>query len=130
MFSRNMIAKTSLPEVCIICKKPEPQCSPGGCSRPHCPAAGASVTIAQRRGYFWYAPGVPSRATTAIAGESYFINTLGNTDFTQIGAAENKVGILFIATGPGTGTGSISTVSNGIALQQTNTQAARFLRGL
>jgi hypothetical protein len=94
------------------------------------PAAGASVTIAQRRGYFWYAPGVPSRATTAIADESYFINTLGNTDFTQIGAAENKVGILFVATGPGTGTGSISTVSNGIALQQTNTQAARFLRGL
>jgi hypothetical protein len=94
------------------------------------PAAGSAVTIAQRRGYFWYDPGVPRRATAAIAGESYFINTLGNTDYTQIGAAENKVGILFTATGPGAGTGSISTVSDGIALQQTNTQAARFLRGL
>jgi len=94
------------------------------------PAAGVSVTIAQRRGYFWYGNGIVQKATTAIAGESYFINAVGNTDFTRIGAAENTVGILFTATGPGTGTGTISTVSNGIALQQTNTQAARFLRGL
>jgi len=94
------------------------------------PAAGTSVTIAQRRGYSWYDRGVVQKATTAIAGESYFINALGNTNFTLIGAPENAVGILFTATGPGTGTGTISTVSNGIALQQTDTQAARFLRGL
>ena len=94
------------------------------------PAAGLAVTIAQRRGYFWYDHGAIRPVTTAIAGESYFINALGNTNFTLIGAPENAVGILFIATGPGTGSGSISTVSNGIALQETNTQAARFLRGL
>ena len=94
------------------------------------PAAGSAVTIAQRRGYFWYNSGAVRAVTTAIAGDSYFINALGNTDFTQIGAPENTVGILFVATGPGTGTGTISTVSDGVALQETNTQAARFLRGL
>jgi len=94
------------------------------------PAAGSAVTIAQRRGYFWYNGGGVRAVTTAIAGNSYFINALGNTDFTLIGAPENTVGILFVATGPGTGTGTISTVSDGVALQETNTQAARFLRGL
>jgi hypothetical protein len=94
------------------------------------PAAGTAVTIAQRRGYFWYNSGAVRPATTAIAGESYFINALGNTDFTLIGAPENALGILFTATGPGTGSGTISTVSDGVALQETNTQAARFLRGL
>ena len=94
------------------------------------PAAGSAVTIAQRRGYFWYNSGAIRPVTTAIAGNSYFINALGNTDFTPIGAPENAVGILFTATGPGTGSGTISTVSDGIALQETQTQAARFLRGL
>ena len=94
------------------------------------PAAGSAVTIAQRRGYFWYNAGLVSPVTAAIAGESYFINAIGNTNFTQIGAPENAVGILFTATGPGTGSGTISTVSDGIALQETDTQAARFLRGL
>jgi hypothetical protein len=94
------------------------------------PAAGSAVTIAQRRGYFWYNSGAVRAVTTAFAGDSYFIHALGNTDFTLIGAPENAVGILFTATGPGTGSGTISTVSDGIALQETDTQAARFLRGL
>jgi len=94
------------------------------------PAAGSAVTIAQRRGYFWYNTGPVIPVTAAIAGNSYFINAIGNTDFTQIGALENAVGTLFTATGPGTGSGTISTVSDGIALQETDTQAARFLRGL
>lgn len=94
------------------------------------PPAGEDVTVAQRRGYFWYNHGIVQPVTAAIAGESYFIKALGNTDFTQIGADENAVGILFTATGPGTGTGTITTVSDGIALQDTDTQAARFLRGL
>jgi len=94
------------------------------------PAAGSAVTIAQRRGYFWYNTGLVIPVTAAIAGNSYFINAIGNTDFTQIGALENAVGILFTATGPGTGSGTISTVSDGIALQETDTPAARFLRGL
>jgi hypothetical protein len=94
------------------------------------PPAGEDVTVAQRRGYFWYNHGIVQPVTAAIAGNSYFIKALGNTDFTQIGADQNAVGILFTATGPGTGTGTITTVSDGIALQDTDTQAARFLRGL
>jgi hypothetical protein len=39
-------------------------------------------------------------------GETYQINFLGTTDFTAIGAAANVVGLNFVASGPGTGTGT------------------------
>ncbi len=39
-------------------------------------------------------------------GEEYIITELGDTDFTSIGALENKVGVKFVATGAGAGTGS------------------------
>jgi hypothetical protein len=94
------------------------------------PPAGQEVTVAQRRGVSWYAPGTVASVTTIIAGNSYFISNIGNTDFIAIGAESNTAGILFIATAAGTGTGTITTVSNGIALQESNTAAARFLRGL
>lgn len=38
-------------------------------------------------------------------GETYKIDSLGNTDFKAIGAADNLVGVSFVATGPGEGTG-------------------------
>lgn len=40
------------------------------------------------------------------AGYEYAIVTLGDTDFTEIGASENVIGTRFTATGPGTGTGT------------------------
>ena len=40
-----------------------------------------------------------------IIGETYTIFSLGNTDFTLIGAPTNTVGISFTATGAGSGTG-------------------------
>lgn len=40
-----------------------------------------------------------------VTGEAYRIKTVGTTDFTLIGAASNTVGLAFIATGAGTGTG-------------------------
>lgn len=43
-------------------------------------------------------------------GESYIIETVGTTDFTKIGAANNKVGTTFTATGTGTGTGTASRI--------------------
>ena len=43
----------------------------------------------------------------AVKGVSYEITDLGDTDFTQIGAASNTVGITFKATSRGEGTGSI-----------------------
>ena len=46
---------------------------------------------------------------TAVAGftvgQSYTISVVGTTDFTLIGAASSTVGISFVATGAGSGTG-------------------------
>lgn len=43
-------------------------------------------------------------------GESYIIASVGTTDYTLIGAANNIVGTTFTATGPGTGTGTASRI--------------------
>lgn len=46
-------------------------------------------------------------ASTAItAGKYYKIASAGNTSFTSIGAANNNVGTIFLATGAGSGTGT------------------------
>ena len=50
-----------------------------------------------------------STATTAgsfVVGKYYTILTVGNTSFTGIGASANTVGIIFKATGVGSGTGT------------------------
>jgi len=54
--------------------------------------------------------------TTVSAGSfvtdvEYEIKTVGTTDFTLIGAASNTIGVRFIATGAGTGTGDAYQVS-------------------
>jgi hypothetical protein len=41
-----------------------------------------------------------------VSGQLYVIISLGTTDFTLIGAASNTLGVTFMATGAGTGTGS------------------------
>ena len=41
-------------------------------------------------------------------GDTYTILTVGTTDFTAIGAASNTVGVVFVATGLGSGTGTAS----------------------
>ena len=46
-------------------------------------------------------------ATTIVPGQSYTIQTIGTTDFTTIGASSNTVGITFVATAIGTGTGTV-----------------------
>ena len=52
-------------------------------------------------------------AGSLVAGETYTIVSLGNTDFTLIGAPINDVGVTFIATGAGAGTGTASGDSFG-----------------
>ena len=47
-------------------------------------------------------------ATATVNGRSYQILTVGNTDFTAIGASANTVGTIFTASGAGTGTGTVS----------------------
>lgn len=48
----------------------------------------------------------PVNAGSFVIGSSYVITTLGNTDFTLIGASANTVGLTFTATGAGAGTGT------------------------
>jgi hypothetical protein len=45
-----------------------------------------------------------------IVGRQYTITSLGSTDFVALGAATNEVGEMFVATAPGGGTGTASTV--------------------
>lgn len=46
-------------------------------------------------------------ATAIVEDLQYVITVVGNTDFTAIGASANTVGVLFTATGAGTGTGYV-----------------------
>ena len=51
--------------------------------------------------------GVTLSAGAFVTGERYIILTVGTTDFTLIGATANTVGLAFICTGAGAGTGTI-----------------------
>jgi hypothetical protein len=44
-----------------------------------------------------------------ISGQEYIITRIGTTDFTLVGASSNTVGLLFTASGTGTGTGQVSS---------------------
>jgi hypothetical protein len=48
---------------------------------------------------------VKVQAGSFVVGETYKIDSIGNTDFTLVGAADNIVGVSFIATGAGSGDG-------------------------
>jgi hypothetical protein len=63
------------------------------------PAANDADSIQYEQGYTVIAGGF-------TVGQTYRILTVGNTDFTLIGASANTVGVHFIATGVGTGTGT------------------------
>lgn len=63
------------------------------------PAANDADSIQYEQGYTVTAGGF-------TIGQTYRILTIGNTDFTLIGAASNTVGVHFVATGVGTGTGT------------------------
>lgn len=57
-------------------------------------------------GASWLAVGQSVTAGAFVTGIRYKILTVGTTDFTLIGAASNTVGVSFVATGAGTGTGT------------------------
>jgi hypothetical protein len=64
-----------------------------------------------------YCPAVT--AGSFVTGTTYRILTVGNTDFTLIGATANTVGLTFTATGAGSGTGT-ATVSGIIKYYSTD----------
>jgi len=53
-----------------------------------------------------YEPGNIVNAGSFVIGTTYLITSLGNTNFQLIGATSNTVGLHFIATGVGSGTGT------------------------
>jgi hypothetical protein len=93
------------------------------------PPAGVEITVLQRRGTSWYNTGAVISASAMIAGQSYFIDSVGTTNFVAVGSLENTRGVLFTCTGPASGTGTVTTASDGVALQESTTIAARFLCG-
>lgn len=65
---------------------------------------------------------------TMQVSKTYRIITVGTTDFTLVGAPENRAGIVFIATGASTGTGTVNRqTAGGIAL---GIESQRFITGL
>lgn len=57
-----------------------------------------------------YTVTVPSTTATAlVAGTTYVITSVQNSDFTLVGATLNQVGIVFTATGPTTGIGTCNS---------------------
>ena len=74
-------------------------------ANPFSMSAGSNiVTVTQN------AHGYLTNAGSFIVGQQYKIVAVGSTDFTLIGAASNSVGIVFTATGVGTGSGTASIV--------------------
>ena len=65
-----------------------------------------------------------------LTGSTYTILSVGTTDFTAIGAASNTVGVSFVATGAGEGTGTagivqvLSTASGNMVVNFGNTRMA------
>jgi hypothetical protein len=57
-------------------------------------------------GASWVRKGTPVTAGSFVTGVTYVITSVGTTNFTLIGAAANTVGLEFVATGAGTGTGT------------------------
>lgn len=63
------------------------------------PIASSGVTLEEIEGAYAISAG------SFVVGKQYTITTVGTTDFTLIGAVENAKGVLFTATGVGSGTG-------------------------
>ena len=72
-------------------------------------------------------------AGSFITGRKYQIKTVGNTDFTAIGSANNNVGTIFTATGAGSGTGDaydvLVYVTNGSQNVEVYVNGAKAVEG-
>jgi hypothetical protein len=64
---------------------------------------------------------VVETAGTFVTGRSYVITSLGSTAYTSIGATANLVGVYFIATGAGSGTGTATPVANHLVAVSSST---------
>ena len=68
-------------------------------------------------------------ATALVTGYTYTILTVGTTNWTLVGAASNTVGVTFVASGVGTGTGTATWNSNIIPFTQAGLdEVDKFIR--
>lgn len=64
-----------------------------------------------------------------IAGRRYIIRSLGTTDFTLSGSPKNEIGVNFVATNVGTGTGTaVEAVTWSLSTTGSNTATGYFIR--
>jgi hypothetical protein len=74
--------------------------------------AGNNITITNGSGAITIASdGVVVTAGSFVVGNTYTIKSLGTTTFTSIGASSNTVGVIFTATGVGSGTGTATVTT-------------------
>lgn len=59
-----------------------------------------------------FSPAATVTAGTFVVGRQYTIKTLGTTDFTLVGAASNTIGLTFVATGTGAGSGTATDLAS------------------
>jgi hypothetical protein len=67
----------------------------------------SNVAIGQDALYYYYAFPIITAGAFNIGG-TYTIVTVGTTNFVAIGASANTIGVVFVATGVGSGTGTAS----------------------
>ena len=70
--------------------------------------------------------GAITNAGSFIVGTQYQILTVGTTDFTLIGASSNTVGVIFTATGVGSGTGTATSYNAGYQINATDWSLDNF----
>ncbi len=79
-------------------------------------SATSNPQLVETREYIITSLGTTAAATTTSNTKVYKIVSVGNTDFTAIGASANTVGVGFTATGAGSGTGTVVEITNWIIL--------------
>lgn len=70
------------------------------------PNFSSNVPIINDASSIGYEQGYTVNAGSFVVGSTYLISFVGSTNFVAIGAASNNVGIFFVATGVGSGTGT------------------------
>jgi len=71
----------------------------------------------------------PVASTAITSGSAYFIASVGDTNFVSIGASSNTIGVYFVATGTGSGTGTARPALGYVPYSQTSLSSIdTFLR--
>jgi len=80
--------------------------------------------------YGRHAASAATDAGSFVTGATYVIATAGNTDFTEVGAADSVVGTEFVATGAGAGTGTATAIEHVGMFRDTDDDKFHLFRSL